>query len=82
MTTPLKPTLQIGHYAFVDEGDITVLYNMDTRQPILVLTGVGEYALARMLVEKINYFDDNTRKTGESIYEKEVSVEGRILNLS
>lgn len=78
----LKAVLQIGKFAFVDEGTLTVLYDLDTQKPVLCLTAIGEYALARMLVEKTQYIDCQTREEGETLYREQVSVEGRVQSLS
>jgi hypothetical protein len=78
----LKPTLYVGRYAFVDEGSVTTLYDLDTKQPLLYLNSVGEYALARMLMEKTQEFSVSVRAQGEKVYQEQVTPVGRLSGLS
>ena len=78
----LMPTLHLGRYAFVDQGDSTVLYDVTTETPLVWLSAVEEYALARMLIEKFHSADHVIREQGEALYRDEVSVVGRGLALS
>lgn len=78
----LRATLHVGDYAFVDQGGVTVLYHIASQKSVLRLSSVDEYALARMLIEKTQLLDSDTRDKGETRYRDEVSVAGRTLLLS
>ena len=78
----MLPTLHVDGYAFVDRGDMTILFDVVRQRPVLCLTPLGEYALARMLVEKTQYIDEATRIQGEALYRDEVMPEGRQMTLS